>query len=81
MGFDDILHGHIPFGVAVFLLVLVLGFFIFMSARMFKKSKDKTNSNEKQAKTYGILFALASGATLLILVAAFFLHYHISIKV
>jgi hypothetical protein len=52
-----------------------------MSARMFKKSKDKTNSNEKQAKTYGILFALASGATLLILVAAFFLHYHISIKV
>ena len=80
MRFEDILHGHISSGVAMTLMIIVLAFFIFMSVKMFKKSKDKSVSNKKQAKNYGTLFAIAAIVIVLIMVGSVFLHYHISIK-
>lgn len=80
MGFEDILHGHIPFGVSITLLIIVLAFFVFLSVKMFKKSNDKSKSNHKQAKNYGILFTVSAAVVFLITISAILMHYHISIK-
>lgn len=78
MSFVEYLHGHAPFGVAMVLLIFVLGFFIFMAARMFKKSKNKSTS---RAKKYGIFFSLGAAVVVLIMIASVAVHYHFSLKI
>ena len=84
MSFEEIIHGHIPFSVAIVILLLVLAFFIYMAVKMFRNyNNDKSpdlQSEKKKAKTYGILFAVCSGITGLVIIMACMLHYHISIK-
>jgi len=66
MGIEDVIHGHVPFGVAIGLLVVVLGFFLYLTIKMFRKSK---------AKKYRVLFLIATIAVLALIVVTSAFHF------
>jgi len=72
--------GHLPFGVSVIALLVCLGFFIYLSISMFKKSK--TLSQEKDRKTskkMGQMFIAMSVLIVIILLVMILRHYNISV--
>lgn len=71
--------GHVPFGVFLTLLLAVIGIFIWLSVRMYNKSKtEKNESNRTKAKEFGLTFALLAGLFGMFLIIACVRHWHIT---
>ena len=68
------IFGHIPFGISVLLLILVLGFFIYMAVVKLKKYNQTKNPRFQSIGGLMIVLSILVG---LLLLGIVFRHYRI----
>jgi hypothetical protein len=73
-------HGHVPFGLILFLGLLALGFLIYMTIDMYNKSKKDT-VDKNNYKKYSNYFLISSILVFLLLIILCLTHYHIRLYI